>query len=105
MGKSQAGLATTDWAEKTRRRNAERKTAVLFQGACRVSAVLADAPAEKKTGLSDYGHHLGMAFQMADDLLDYTSQSSLLGKNIGADLREGKITYFIRLEKEFDFPF
>ena len=69
-----------------------RKTAVLFQGACRVSAVLADASSEKKEGLSDYGHHLGMAFQMADDLLDYTADSSTLGKIIGADLREGKIT-------------
>ena len=69
-----------------------RKTAVLFQGACRVSAVLADAPPEKKAGISDYGHHLGMAFQMADDLLDYTAESSTLGKHIGADLKEGKIT-------------
>lgn len=69
-----------------------RKTAVLFQGACRVSAVLAEAPQEKQAALSDYGHHLGLAFQMVDDMLDYTAESSELGKQVGADLREGKIT-------------
>lgn len=68
------------------------KTAVLFEGACRISALIADAPEEKKDALSRYGFHLGMAFQMADDLLDYTSESENLGKEIGADLREGKLT-------------
>ena len=81
-----------DLSEKEYMEVIRRKTAVLFQGACRVSAVLAEASSEKKAGLSDYGHHLGMAFQMADDLLDYTADSSTLGKNIGADLKEGKIT-------------
>jgi octaprenyl-diphosphate synthase len=87
MRKGAFDLSENEYMEVIR-----RKTAVLFQGACRVSAVLADASGQKKAGLSEYGHHLGMAFQMADDLLDYTAQSSLLGKHVGADLREGKIT-------------
>jgi octaprenyl-diphosphate synthase len=69
-----------------------RKTAVLFQGACRISALIADATEEKEAALSDYGYNLGLAFQMADDLLDYTVNSSALGKEVGADLREGKLT-------------
>ncbi len=69
-----------------------RKTAVLFQGACRISAILADADKEKESALSDFGFHIGMAFQMADDLLDYTFDTRALGKAVGADLREGKLT-------------
>ena len=69
-----------------------RKTAVLFQGACRVSAILADVSENRETSLSDFGLHLGLAFQMADDLLDYTVDSETLGKLVGADLREGKLT-------------
>jgi octaprenyl-diphosphate synthase len=69
-----------------------RKTAVLFQGACRVSALIADAPTGWEAALADYGYHLGMAFQMVDDLLDYTEDSAALGKTVGADLREGKMT-------------
>ncbi len=68
------------------------KTAVLFQGACRISAILAGASPEKENLLSRYGYHLGMAFQIVDDLLDYTFDSIVLGKNVGADLREGKLT-------------
>jgi octaprenyl-diphosphate synthase len=68
------------------------KTAVLFQGACRVGALIADAPKAHQNALDDYGFHLGMAFQMADDLLDYTQASAVLGKAAGADLREGKLT-------------
>jgi octaprenyl-diphosphate synthase len=69
-----------------------RKTAVLFQAACTVSAVIADAPEEKEKALSDFGYHLGIAFQMADDLFDYTMDTAALGKEVGADLREGKLT-------------
>jgi octaprenyl-diphosphate synthase len=68
------------------------KTAVLFEGACRVSAILADAPGEAEAALADYGHCTGLAFQMADDLLDYTEDGAALGKVPGADLREGKLT-------------
>jgi len=70
----------------------EKKTAVLIRGACRSGAVLAKADPGKIQALSDYGFHLGMAFQMADDLLDYTADAKTLGKNPGADLREGKLT-------------
>ena len=70
----------------------ERKTAVLIQGACQSGAILAKAQKEKQNALSQYGFHLGMAFQMADDLLDYTATARDLGKNPGADMREGKLT-------------
>ena len=68
------------------------KTAVLFQGACRFAAIIADATDAHERALSDYGYNLGIAFQMADDLLDYTEDSTALGKIVGADLREGKLT-------------
>jgi len=70
----------------------KRKTAVLFQGACRISALIAEAPQEKEQALSDYGYNIGLAFQMADDLLDYTADTKVLGKEVGADLKEGKLT-------------
>jgi len=68
------------------------KTAVLFQGACRISAILAAASPEEESALAAFGLHLGMAFQMIDDLLDYTLDSNTLGKKFGADLKEGKLT-------------
>ena len=70
----------------------KRKTAVLIQGACKSGAILANAQKEKEDKLDLYGFHLGMAFQMADDLLDYTADAKDLGKNPGADIREGKLT-------------
>ena len=69
-----------------------RKTALLFQAACRVSAILANAPAEQEDALSVYGYHLGIAFQMADDLFDYILETAELGKVVGTDLKEGKMT-------------
>jgi octaprenyl-diphosphate synthase len=71
----------------------ERKTAVLIQGACKSGAILANAPEGQQDALNLYGFHLGMAFQMADDLLDYTASAKELGKNPGADMREGKLTF------------
>jgi octaprenyl-diphosphate synthase len=68
------------------------KTGVLFQGACRTGALIAGVGEDKVQRLTDYGCHLGLAFQMADDLLDYTQDASSLGKHAGADLREGKLT-------------
>ena len=68
------------------------KTAVLFQGACRVGALIANATGRKEEALSDYGFNLGIAFQMVDDLLDYTMDTRSLGKDVGADLKEGKLT-------------
>ena len=69
-----------------------RKTGVLIEGACRVGAIFAGAPEIEEQALSDYGRHLGLAFQMVDDLLDYTADTDVLGKKTGADLREGKLT-------------
>jgi octaprenyl-diphosphate synthase len=68
------------------------KTAVLFKAACRVGALIADAPPALVQAIADYGFELGMAFQMADDLLDYLQDTSVLGKTVGTDLREGKLT-------------
>ncbi len=70
----------------------ERKTAVLFRGACKTGALIAGASNAWTKALTRYGYHLGMAFQMADDLLDYTLDTKTLGKETGADLKEGKLT-------------
>jgi octaprenyl-diphosphate synthase len=87
LRKGDPGLTEEEYHDVIR-----RKTALLFEAACRVSAVLAGAPPEKERALADYGINLGMAFQIADDLFDYTLDSSQWGKTIGADLREGKVT-------------
>jgi len=70
----------------------KRKTAVLIEGACQSGALVARAPQSMAESLKQYGHRIGMAFQMADDLLDYTSDTPGLGKAVGADLKEGKLT-------------
>lgn len=68
------------------------KTARLFEAATHLAAVLADQPAEVCQALSDYGRYLGTAFQLVDDVLDYTADAEELGKNLGDDLAEGKPT-------------
>lgn len=68
------------------------KTAVLFQAACRVGALIAGAPAAMVQAMTVYGFQLGMAFQITDDLLDYLQYTAVLGKTMGNDLREGKLT-------------
>ncbi|WP_245156539.1 polyprenyl synthetase family protein [Agrilutibacter solisilvae] len=70
----------------------ERKTAVLFAAATRLGALLAGADAATCDALHEYGLHLGYAFQIADDVLDYASDAQTLGKNLGDDLAEGKAT-------------
>ena len=70
----------------------ERKTAVLFAAATRLGAVLADADEATCDAMADYGLQLGYAFQIADDVLDYTADAEALGKNLGDDLAEGKAT-------------
>ncbi len=70
----------------------ERKTAVLFAAACRLGALSAAASSEVELACARYGHHLGMAFQIADDLLDYTGDAQKIGKELGDDLAEGKPT-------------
>ena len=85
-------VGNPDTDEATYDRVIERKTAVLFAAACELGAVLADAPDAQRAALRRYGLQLGFAFQIADDLLDYTSDAATLGKNIGDDLAEGKVT-------------
>ncbi len=68
------------------------KTACLFEASARIAAVLADAPPDTEEACAAYGRHLGTAFQLVDDALDYSSRSDEIGKNIGDDLREGKPT-------------
>ena len=68
------------------------KTAQLFEGACQASAVTAGASQAEIDSLGQYGLHLGLAFQLVDDYLDYSGNSADLGKNVGDDLAEGKLT-------------
>jgi len=70
----------------------ERKTAVLFAAATRLGGLLADADAATQSALAEFGMQLGIAFQIADDVLDYTADAQALGKNLGDDLAEGKAT-------------
>jgi octaprenyl-diphosphate synthase len=68
------------------------KTAALFTAACQVGAVVADRPAAEEMALAEYGTNLGIAFQLVDDALDYAADQATLGKTVGDDFREGKIT-------------
>ncbi len=68
------------------------KTAALFAAACQVGAVVADAPESWEAALSAYGTNLGIAFQLVDDALDYAADQEKLGKTVGDDFREGKVT-------------
>ncbi len=68
------------------------KTAALFAAACRVGAVVANRPEHEERTIAEYGANLGMAFQLVDDALDYAADETTLGKTVGDDFREGKIT-------------
>lgn len=70
----------------------EHKTAGLIAAACRMGAILADASEEKQSALFRFGQYLGIAFQVADDTLDYNADGERLGKTLGQDLRQGKAT-------------
>lgn len=70
----------------------EYKTAGLIAAACRMGAILADASDAQQEALFRFGQYLGIAFQVADDTLDYTANGASLGKTIGQDLRQGKAT-------------
>jgi octaprenyl-diphosphate synthase len=69
-----------------------RKTAKLFEAGMQIGAILADQTRAVEDALLDYGKHVGLAFQLVDDALDYEADRGELGKNIGADLAEGKPT-------------
>ncbi len=68
------------------------KTAKLFEAAARLGAILSDAPPPVEEGLARYGMHLGTAFQIVDDVLDYSGEEAVTGKHLGDDLAEGKPT-------------
>ena len=70
----------------------ERKTATLFEAGTRLGAVLAESPGPVEQAMAEYGRNLGIAFQLIDDALDYSSSNAELGKNVGDDLDEGKPT-------------
>lgn len=69
-----------------------RKTAFLFAGCARIGGMLGPTTREQQEALWDYGINIGMAFQIVDDLLDFTGDASAMGKPVGGDLREGKMT-------------
>ncbi|MGH8250097.1 MAG: octaprenyl diphosphate synthase [Steroidobacteraceae bacterium] len=69
-----------------------RKTARLFEAGAQIAAIVAHAPPEVEAALARYGKHLGIAFQLIDDALDYRGDTAELGKNVGDDLAEGKPT-------------
>lgn len=85
------------------------KTAALFAAACEISAVVAERGEAEEAALASYGRNLGIAFQLVDDALDYSAKQATLGKMIGDDFREGKVTLPIILayrrgnESERDF--
>jgi octaprenyl-diphosphate synthase len=81
-----------DTTEDQYREVITRKTATLFEAGARLAAIVAERPDCEEQALADYGLHLGMAFQMIDDALDYGSSNEDIGKNLGDDLAEGKPT-------------
>ena len=68
------------------------KTAALFAAACRIAAVVAEREEETEEALDSFGHNLGIAFQLIDDAIDYSSDAATMGKGVGDDFRDGKVT-------------
>jgi octaprenyl-diphosphate synthase len=85
-------LGRTDISEQQYLDIIQRKTAFLFSACCEVGAILGGANEREQKALRDYGMNLGMAFQLTDDLLDFTSTDDALGKSAGVDLLGGKVT-------------
>ena len=88
-------LATTNDLSTTEEEYLEvisAKTAKLFEAAAQVGAIVADQPEAAERSLAAFGAHIGMAFQLIDDVLDYSAHQATLGKAVGDDFREGKIT-------------
>jgi len=88
-------LAAANDADTTRERYmeiVEAKTAALFAAAAKAGAVAAGRPGAEATALDTYGRELGLAFQLVDDALDYGGASAAMGKNVGDDFKEGKVT-------------
>jgi octaprenyl-diphosphate synthase len=70
----------------------EHKTAGLIAASCRIGAIVGEAPPERQEALFRFGQHIGIAFQVIDDTLDYAANGDRLGKSLGQDLRQGKAT-------------
>jgi octaprenyl-diphosphate synthase len=87
-----AHLRKLDVSEDDYLELAYRKTACLFSACLRLGALLAGRSEEEEMKLGSYGSDLGLAFQLVDDILDFTSSETVLGKPTGSDLREGKVT-------------
>lgn len=87
-----ATLGRMDLREEDVTELAARKTACLFSGCARLGAVLGRVPEEEEQRLADYGRYAGVAFQLVDDLLDFTASPTQLGKPVLSDLKEGKVT-------------
>jgi octaprenyl-diphosphate synthase len=68
------------------------KTAALFAAACRIAGVVAERPEQEEMALDSYGRNLGIAFQLVDDAIDYSSDEATMGKGVGDDFRDGKVT-------------
>ena len=99
----------TQTSEDTYLEVIKAKTAQLFAAACRIGAVVSDRPRIEEEALESYGMNLGIAFQLIDDVLDYSAKQATLGKSIGDDFKEGKISLPVilafrrgdELEREF----
>ena len=87
-----AKIGRIDVSEKEALQLATYKTACLFSGCARLGAVLGGSDEEHEEALADYGRYAGLAFQLVDDLLDFTASSEQLGKPVLSDLKEGKVT-------------
>jgi len=85
-------IGRTDVSEEQYFDVLRRKTAYLFSACCEIGAILGGGTAEEQEALRDYGLNLGTAFQLVDDLLDFTTTDGALGKAAGVDLLEGKVT-------------
>jgi|ERR1051326_4172394 octaprenyl-diphosphate synthase len=101
-------LGRTDVSEEQYFDVIARKTAYLFSACCEIGAVLGGADRQTREMLRDYGMNLGIAFQLVDDLLDFTGSEDVLGKPAGADLIEGKVAlpliFLIQRQPEMRLP-
>jgi octaprenyl-diphosphate synthase len=87
-----AKIGSIDVTEEDALRLATYKTACLFSGCARLGAVLGGLESKEEQALADYGKYAGLAFQLVDDLLDFTASAEQLGKPVLSDLKEGKVT-------------
>ena len=103
LSAASAIIAEGEVAQLTAQRNVETsedryleiitaKTAALFAAACQIAAIVAERDASVEAALEAYGRHLGIAFQLVDDAIDYVSDADTMGKDVGDDFRDGKIT-------------